>query len=496
MSFNSLRFLVFFPVVVLVYYIIPKRVKSFWLLLASYFFYGSWDARFLLLLLYITAVTYGGGLLLAPSADGTGQKRGVGRKAVLTVTVILSLATLFFFKYYLFTAAILRAIVQRLSIPLHIPLFDILLPVGISFFTFQAIGYIVDVYRGDIPAERNFLRYALFVSFFPQLVAGPIERSRNLLGQLEQPRRFDFDRAKDGLLQMLWGFFLKLVIADRIALFVDTVYGNVGKSQGMPLLIATVLFAFQLYCDFYGYSSIACGAAEILGIRLMENFKAPYFSRSVAELWQNWHISLTSWFRDYVYIPLGGNRKGKGRTLINKLIVFLLSGLWHGASFSFVVWGGLNALYLILGDMLKPVRDKLVRRLGLHRESFGHRLVCCFWTFVLYDFSLIFFRSRSLHNSVRIACSVLTTANPWVLIDGSLLSRGLDAKDWTVLLIALLILFVADWQKHRGIRVREFITRQDAWFQIVVIVFSVCAILVFGIWGPEYSEANFVYFQF
>ena len=475
MSFNSLRFLVFFPVVVLVYYIIPKRVKSFWLLLASYFFYGSWDARFLLLLLYVTAVTYGGGLLLAPSADGTGQKRGVGRKAVLTVTVILSLATLFFFKYFTFCSWVFNHLAETLHIRFCIPIFDILLPVGISFFTFQAIGYIVDVYRGDIPAERNFLRYALFVSFFPQLVAGPIERSGNLLGQLEQPQRFDFDRAKDGLLQMLWGFFLKLVIADRIALFVDTVYGNVGKSQGMPLLIATVLFAFQLYCDFYGYSSIACGAAEILGIRLMENFKAPYFSRSVAELWQNWHISLTSWFRDYVYIPLGGNRKGKGRTLINKLIVFLLSGLWHGASFSFVVWGGLNAL---------------------HRESFGHRLMCCFWTFVLYDFSLIFFRSRSLHNSVRIARSVLTTANPWVLIDGSLLSRGLDAKDWTVLLIALLILFVADWQKHRGIQVREFITRQDAWFQIVVIVFSVCAILVFGIWGPEYSEANFVYFQF
>ena len=496
MSFNSLRFLVFFPVVVLVYYIIPKRVKSFWLLLASYFFYGSWDARFLLLLLYVTAVTYGGGLLLAPSADGTGQKRGVGRKAVLTVTVILSLATLFFFKYFTFCSWVFNHLAETLHIRFCIPIFDILLPAGISFFTFQAIGYTVDVYRGDIPAERNFLRYALFVSFFPQLVAGPIERSGNLLGQLEQPQRFDFDRAKDGLLQMLWGFFLKLVIADRIALFVDTVYGTPKMYPGWFLIVATFLFVFQVYCDFYGYSSIACGAAEILGIRLMENFKAPYLALSVSEFWSRWHISLTSWFKDYVYIPLGGSRRGTLRKQCNRMIVFVLSGLWHGASFSFAVWGGLNGLYLLLGDLLRPLRDKLVRILGLHRESFGHRLLCRLMTFALIDFSTVFFRASSLREGFQIIQSIVTASNPWNLFDGSLTRCGLDGKDWTVLLIALLILFAVDRQTYRGVRVREAIARQDAWFQIAVIVLTVCAILVFGLWGPEFNEANFLYFQF
>lgn len=471
-------------------------MKSFWLLLASYFFYGSWDVRFLLLLLYVTAVTYGGGLLLASTADGPRQKRSIGRKTVLTLTVILSLATLFYFKYFTFFSQAFNQLAEALHIRLYIPVFDILLPVGISFFTFQAIGYTVDVYRGEIPAEKNFLRYALFVSFFPQLVAGPIERSRNLLGQLEQPQRFVFDRARDGLLQMLWGFFLKLMIADRIALFVDTVYGNPKAYSGWFLIVATILFAFQVYCDFYGYSSIACGAAEILGIRLMENFQAPYLALSVSEFWKRWHVSLTSWFKDYVYIPLGGSRGGTRRKQWNRMIVFLLSGLWHGASFSFVVWGGLNGLYLLLGDLLRPLRDKLVHLLGLHRETFGHRLLCRLTTFALIDSSLVFFRANSLRKAFRILKSMATASNLWRMFDGSLTQCGLDGKEWAVLLIGLLILFAVDRQTYRGVRVREAIARQDAWFQIAVIVLTVCAILVFGLWGPEFNEANFLYFQF
>ena len=265
---------------------------------------------------------------------------------------------------------------------------------------------------------------------------------------------------------------------------------------GWFLIVATFLFVFQVYCDFYGYSSIACGAAEILGIRLMENFKAPYLALSVSEVWSRWHISLTSWFKDYVYIPLGGSRRGTLRKQCNRMIVFVLSGLWHGASFSFAVWGGLNGLYLLLGDLLRPLRDKLVRILGLHRESFGHRLLCRLMTFALIDFSTVFFRASSLREGFQIIQSIVTASNPWNLFDGSLTRCGLDGKDWTVLLIALLILFAVDRQTYRGVRVREAIARQDAWFQIAVIVLTVCAILVFGLWGPEFNEANFLYFQF
>lgn len=242
-----------------------------------------------------------------------------------------------------------------------LPSVDILLPVGISFYTFQALGYTIDVYRGDTCAEKNFFQYALFVSFFPQLVAGPIERSSHLLQQLATPHKFNSEEAKSGLLLMLWGFFLKIVLADRIAIFVDWVYGDYHTFGGWYLIVATALFAIQIYCDFAGYSIIAMGAAQILGIRLMENFQSPYLAVSVADFWRRWHISLTSWFRDYLYIPLGGSRCSKWRKYMNKMIVFLVSGLWHGAKISFVVWGGLNGLYQIIGEILQPLRDKLVK---------------------------------------------------------------------------------------------------------------------------------------
>lgn len=301
------------------------------------------------------------------------------KKFALAVCIVLNLAVLFFFKYNKF---FFENVERVLRIIFHIqftrPKFDVLLPVGISFYTFQALGYVIDVYRDDINAEKNFFRYALFVSFFPQLVAGPIERSQNLLTQLAQKHKPNFEQMRDGLLLMLWGFFLKIVLADRIAIFVDTIYGDINKYGGWYLIVATVLFAVQIYCDFAGYSTIATGASEILGIRLMENFNAPYFSQSVSEFWRRWHISLSSWFRDYVYVPLGGNRKGTLRKYVNIMIVFLVSGLWHGAGWSYVAWGGLNGAYQVIGSVLKPLRDKTVAILGLHRDSFAHKMAKTF----------------------------------------------------------------------------------------------------------------------
>lgn len=328
MLFNSIEFLIFFPIVVVVYFIIPDKIKHLWLLIASYYFYMCWNAKYALLILASTIVTYISGILIDKVKNQTLLK-----KSVVTASFVINLGILFYFKYINFMLVIFTRIFAKLHIQLNTPVFDIILPVGISFYTFQALSYTMDVYRGEIKAEKNFFRYALFVSFFPQLVAGPIERSKNLLKQLSVPQKFSFENMREGLLLMLWGYYLKLVLADRIAIFVDTVYGDYKTYPGMYLIVATMLFAVQIYCDFAGYSTIAMGTAKVLGVELMENFNAPYLSTSVAEFWRKWHISLTSWFKDYLYIPLGGSRKGKLRKYLNKMIVFLVSGLWHGQDF-------------------------------------------------------------------------------------------------------------------------------------------------------------------
>ena len=317
-------------------------------------------------------------------------------KGIVACSFVINLAILFFFKYFNFTMGLAQSLTAALGISFTVPKLDVLLPVGISFYTFQALSYTMDVYRDDVYAEKNFFQYALFVSFFPQLVAGPIERSKNLLKQLAVAHKFNFERARDGLLLMLWGFFLKMVVADRISIFVTTVYDNYTDYGGIYLIVATLLFAVQIYCDFSGYSTIALGASRILGIELMENFNAPYLSTTVAQFWRNWHISLTSWFKDYLYIPLGGSRKGKVRKQINKVIVFLVSGLWHGANMTYVIWGLLNGLYQVVGELTMPARKKLKKLFGLRETTLTQRIFQYICTFILIDFSFIFFRASSL----------------------------------------------------------------------------------------------------
>lgn len=490
MLFNSAEFLIFFPVVVLLYFVIPKKLRQFWLLAASYYFYMCWNAKYIILIFFSTCITYISGLML----EKVKQKRR--KKLVVAASLALNLAILFYFKYINFMLGTLQGIFSLFHVELNLPAFDILLPVGISFYVFQALGYTIDVYWDEIHAERNFWQYALFVSFFPQLVAGPIERSRNLLGQLAEPKKFQFEAAREGLLLMLWGFFMKLMVADRAALFVNTAYGSFQRYTGWYLVVATMLFAVQVYCDFYGYSVIAMGAARILGIELMDNFDAPYFSTSVAELWRRWHISLTTWFRDYLYIPLGGSRKGKARKYFNILVVFLVSGLWHGADLSFVVWGGLNGAGQIIGEVLMPIRDRAVSLLRLHRDSLGHRLLHIAGTLVFFDFSLIFFRADSFADAVEIIRLIIEGRNPEIFFDGSIYWCGLDSKNFWLLLICILILGFADYCKYRGIRIREVIAAQDVWFRWLVIVFAICAIVTLGIWGSKYEAANFIYFQF
>lgn len=488
MLFNSYQFLVFFPVVVLVYFIIPKKIRYVWLLIASYYFYMSWNAKYALLLLTSTAITYISGLLLA-AIQPKGHRQVVGRKIVVAASFLSNLSILFFFKYFDFAIENINAVLAAFHVELLHPQFDILLPVGISFYTFQALSYTMDVYREEVAAEKNPLKYALFVSFFPQLVAGPIERSKNLLKQINEEHRFSYERMCDGLMLMVWGYFMKLVIADRIAIFVDNAYSTKVLYDGRYLLLASVLFAFQIYCDFAGYSTIAIGAAKVLGFDLMENFDCPYFSETVAEFWRRWHISLSSWFRDYLYIPLGGNRKGKFRKYLNTMIVFLVSGLWHGANWTYVIWGGLNGIYQVIGSALQPVKQWEMRR---KIWKIPKILV----TFVLVDFTWIFFRADSLQQAGSVIDRIFHMNDPKLLANGMLFDLGLNKQNFVVLGVALCILLLADLVKYNGVKMREVILNRNIVVRWGMILVAVAVILTFGIWGSGYEATNFIYFQF
>lgn len=498
MLFNSLEFLIFFPIVLLVCFIIPAKIRYLWLLAASYYFYMCWNAGYALLILFSTIITYLGGLGMQWCENQKWKKKRIvqGKKWCVTIGLVLNLGVLCYFKYTNFLMENLQSVFDVLHVELHVPKFDILLPVGISFFTFQALSYLLDVYRGDIYAEKNFFRYALFVSFFPQLVAGPIERSKNLLTQLATPAKFKLENAREGIYLMIWGYFLKMVLADRIAIFVDTVYGNYTKYQGLYLFLAAVLFSIQIYCDFYGYSVIAMGCAKVLGYELMDNFNAPFFARSISELWRRWHISLNSWFRDYLYIPLGGNRKGNIRKYINMVIVFFVSGLWHGANWTYVVWGVMNGLYQMIGGWLKPIRDRIIKILHLNRESLSHKFMQTVVTFLLFAFSVIFFRAPSIKEACNIITNMVTVQNPWILFDGSLYHCGLDQKNFTLMMWSVLLLFLVDFFKYRKVKLRQVLMEQEWWLRFGILAGSILLIIVTGIWGTAYNEASFIYFQF
>lgn len=390
MLFNSIGFLLFFPIVCILYYAIPaKRVKArnLLLLIASYYFYINWEPAYALLLLTSTIVTYCTALGIVYFKDNR------NKKICLVSSLVLNLTILFVFKYYNFLASNIETALKTSGLGIDIPEFSLLLPVGISFYTFQAIGYSIDVYRGTTNAERHFPTYALFVSFFPQLVAGPIERSNNLLPQFKQRHRFDYNELMVGVNLMVWGYFMKLVLADRCGIYVDAIFNNVDKHNGGSYWLASLLFPFQIYGDFAGYSLIAIGVSRVLGFRLMENFRRPYFASSIGEFWHRWHISLSTWFKDYVYIPLGGNRVGRIRQYFNLLITFVVSGIWHGANWTFFCWGSLHGILLCVE-----------KTLGVGKRQYYGIGKLCHWaiTFVLVCLAWILFRANNLGDAVAI----------------------------------------------------------------------------------------------
>lgn len=494
MLFNSINFMYFFPIVLIGYYLIPKKLKYIWLLICSYYFYMSWNPAYVLLILACTVISYAGSILLERAT------KTESKKACVFISVVLNLGILIFFKYANFLIDNMNGLLCRVGIELVIRQFDILLPVGISFYTFQALSYTIDVYRGAIKAEKNFLRYALYVSFFPQLVAGPIERSTNLLPQLRQidnGKKIDWSLMYKGAIYMLWGFFLKMVIADRIGILVDTVFAQYYLFGTVELVAGAVGFALQIYCDFASYSTIAVGAANILGIMLMENFDAPYFSGSIKEFWKRWHISLSSWFRDYVYIPLGGSRCSKARKYCNLLVTFLVSGFWHGASWNFVVWGLLHGIYQVAGDLLMPVRDNVKRVLKIRTGCFSYKLWRRIATFVLVDAAWIFFRADNLAIAVDYIRRIFFRADLWGLSNGAVYRLGLDRFEMNILLCSVIVLLLVDAVRYlKQLKLHEILIRQNLVFQWIFVLGLFFAIFIYGEYGPAFDAAAFIYFQF
>lgn len=478
MLFNSAGYIVFFTIVCLVYFILPKKLKRVFLLLASYFFYSCWNLKYSLLMLFSTVATY----LTAIAMDMVGAKKK--KKLYLGLCFFVNLAILFVFKYYSFTVNFINKILGIAALSIDMPVIDVLLPVGISFYTFQALGYIVDVYRGEIKAERNFINYALFVSFFPQLVAGPIERSKNLLTQIDTLGHRRYENLSKGLLYILWGFFLKLVIADRAAIFVNQVFDSYQGYSYIFLCYAALLFAVQIYCDFYSYSIIAKGSAKILGYELMDNFKAPYLSASITEFWRRWHISLSTWFKDYLYIPLGGNRKGAFRKHLNVLIVFLVSGLWHGANYTFVLWGLIHGVFNILEDSFKGITKGI-------RDNFIYKNIRRLITFVVAVLSFVIFRSKNIGAAKAYLLGILKRQAG--TMDASI---AFPYEDTVILLIAIAILVVIDILIYNNVKLADNIERRSLVIRWPIYIFLLIATLIFGIYGPGYSEAQFIYFQF
>lgn len=470
----------------------------------------QWNPLYVILLFLCTFFTYIGGRMIgnlkesetACTSDNSQKKIVWGRyrkkqQICLIACIFLNLGILGYFKYY----ALGIGYLNRLLHIFHLrevgweP--DILLPVGISFYTLQALGYLIDVYRGDIYAEKNFLKYALFVSFFPQLVAGPIERSKHLLTQLWEPHSFQYDNFRKGILLILYGLFLKMVIADRAAVIVDAVYGDSALYPGFYVVAATVLFAIQIYCDFYGYSTIARGSALLMGIYLVDNFNAPYYARSVKEFWRRWHISLSGWFRDYLYIPLGGSRKGELRKEGNRLIVFAVSGLWHGASLAFIFWGMLNGIYQVLEDMAAKIKKTIQSITGkVGSDSFSRRLLQTVFTFALVSFTWLFFRAGSLGTSREVLANMFSCANAEIFFDGSLYELGVEKHGMHILLGSIIVLFAVDYHKYKERDLAALLLKQEYWFRYLIYAALFFVILIYGCYGDTYDAQQFIYFQF
>lgn len=473
MLFNSFNFLIFFPVVTTLFFLLPHKYRWVLLLSASCFFYMFFIPAYILILAVTIVIDYIAAIYIYKS-------EGKARKYFLIISIVSTCLVLFIFKYFNFFNTNFSLIASFLHLNYPVKFINIILPIGLSFHTFQSLSYVIEVYRGNQLPERNFGIYSLYVMFYPQLVAGPIERPQNLLHQFYEKHNFEFSRVSEGLKLMLWGLFKKVVVADRLAIYVNAVYNNSEHHTGLSLALATIFFAFQIYCDFSGYSDIAIGSAKVMGFELMTNFRRPYFSRSISEFWKRWHISLSTWFRDYLYISLGGNRVSPNRRYFNLFITFVVSGFWHGANWTFVIWGGLNGAYLILEIWLNGIREWLFKSSFL--RIITNYVLPMLLTFVLSCFAWIFFRANSLGQSVKIIRKIGELKGPLFI----------DPPTMIYSVIGLLILLGVELEEEYSILSVSFINNKKMVIRFGTYIFLIITILVMGV----FDGGQFIYFQF
>lgn len=472
MIFNSLQFLIFFPIVVIVYFILGKgkMISNIWLLIANYYFYMCIKPVYGLLLFALTAVTYACGLLIEKYREPLKSK-----KLILTIGLVLTFFGLLFFKYYNFFATSLGTLFNAIGFGCQPTLLKLFLPIGISFFTFQAAGYLIDVYRGTVKAEANFVIYAIFVSFFPVILAGPIQRAGILIPQLRERGQVHYDDVLPGIKMMIWGLFMKLCVADRLATYVDAAYNNYAIHNGTTLAIAAIFYSIQIYGDFAGYSLTAIGCARVMGFKLPDNFKRPYFATSIQNFWRRWHIALSTWFRDYLYIPLGGNRVKYWRYLLNIMIVFLVSGLWHGAGWTFIVWGGLHGFIQVIESIINKGRKTA------KDYSFAYRLVKIVFTFILATIAWIFFRAETIGMAGTVVAKIFTNVGtPFISPEAMLFG-----------LLSTLILLTKDVADELFPRLKMLNSENKVLSGITCSVLIIYIIL-FGV----LDGSQFIYFQF
>ena len=494
MLFNSIEFALFLPIVFLIYWAIgyahinnqlKLRLQNAFVVIASYVFYGWWDWRFLLLIAFTSFCSWGSGLLINPSRPPHKGRRFISPKFWMIANIILNLGILAVFKYYDF---FVREFGQLFGVSTDSLLLRIILPVGISFYTFQALSYSIDVYRKKIEPTHDIVAFFAYVAFFPQLVAGPIERATNLLPQFQANRKFNYDQAVDGMRQILWGLFKKIVIADNCATYVDQVWATYDTQTGSTLLLAAILFTFQIYGDFSGYSDIAIGTAKLFGIKLMRNFNNPYFSRDIAEFWRRWHISLTTWFRDYVYIPLGGSRVGKWKIVRNTFVIFLLSGFWHGANWTFIAWGAYHAI-LFLPLILLGMNRKYTNQVAEGRLlPTWNEALQIFVTFGLAVLGWIIFRAETITQAWDFFCGMMQF--------GTLRAcyRFFLPNEYIVYPtnLYIIVMIVIEWiqrNKQHGLEVLN--ASKYKWIRIAFYY-----VLVWMIIQNAGTEQTFIYFQF
>ena len=481
MLFNSLTFLLFFPIVTAIYFLLPHRARWAWLLAASCYFYMFFKAVYILILFFTIIIDYFAGILLE------NEQNAKRKKWWLIASLIANIGVLAIFKYYNFLNGNLSGLCSLLGVENQIPYLSILLPIGLSFHTFQAMSYTIEVYRGNQKAERHFGIYSLYVMFYPQLVAGPIERPQNMLYQFYEKHFFDYQRAVEGLRMILWGMFKKVVIADRLSVFVDTVYDHPNDYHGFQTILATVFFSFQIFCDFSAYSDIALGSAKVMGFDLMVNFNRPYFSKSISEFWRRWHISLSTWFRDYLYFSLGGNRVSKTRSYFNQFIVFAVSGLWHGANWTFVIWGALHGFYLVFARITEKFRINLRATIGISKNEFVNKSVQASITFALVAFAWIFFRAANFSTAVTIIKNSLHVSKSQL----GLYMLGNDTYNFVLCFVFIAFMEGIHWLMRKG-DVNELLNKQPIALRWLVYVFFILLIINFG----EFGDKQFIYFQF